>query len=134
VTAGRKRNLVGKLGVMLSVAGLFLAGCAGESESPGGSAQEADCIDLTGSATAEIVMLDNKFDPDCLTVSGDQGLAIRNEGNVVHDFSVEGSDIRLDVPPGEETNTEAIGGMLQPGEAKVLCTYHPEMTAEMTVT
>jgi hypothetical protein len=58
---------------MLSVTGLFLAGCAGESESPGGSAQE-DCIDLTWSATAEIVMLDNKFDPDCLTVSGDQGL------------------------------------------------------------
>jgi hypothetical protein len=60
-------------------------------------------------------MLDNKFDPDCFTVSGDQGLAIRNEGNVVHDFSVEGSDIRLDVPPGEETNTEAIGGIFSPG-------------------
>lgn len=125
-----------KLAVMLSASGLFLAGCAGESESPGGSAQEAasDCADLTGSASAEIVMLDNKFDPDCFTVSGDQGLTLRNEGNVVHDFSVEGSDIRLDVPAGEETNTEAIGEMVQPGDVKVVCTYHPEMTAEMTVT
>lgn len=117
---------------MLSAVALVGAGCGNEADQSAGQ-PGPDCVDLRGSAAAEVVMLDNKFDPDCFTVSRDQGLTLRNEGNALHDFAVEGSDIRLDVPSGEETNTEAIGEMLQPGDAKVVCTYHPGMGARMIV-
>ena len=124
--------------IPLVLIALFLAGCGGSSDpksSPGKSPQPAapDCADLTGSSTAEIKMLDNTFDPDCFTVSAEQGLTIRNEGTALHNFSVEGSDVDLDVPSGEETNTEAVGGILQPGDHKVTCKYHPEMVAELRV-
>lgn len=122
--------------ILLVVAGFLLAGCGGSSEpnsSAGESPQAAapDCVDLTGSPTAVIKMLDNKFDPDCFTVSDEQGLTIRNEGIALHNFSVEGSDVDLDVPSGEATNTEPVGGILQPGDHKVTCKYHPEMVAEL---
>jgi plastocyanin len=118
-----------RLVVMLCGFGLLAPGCGGASEQPG-----SECTDLTGSPTAEIVMLDNSFDPACFKVSGDQGLTIRNEGVALHDFVVEGSDVDLDVQAGEETNTEAIGGIVQPGDHKVTCTYHqPVMVAEMEV-
>lgn len=124
--------------ILLVVTGLFLSGCGGSSspKSSGGESPQAaapDCVDLSGSPTAEIKMLDNTFDPDCFTISAEQGLTIRNEGTALHNFSVEGSDVDLDVASGEETNTEAVGEILQPGDHKVTCKYHPEMVAELRV-
>jgi plastocyanin len=118
---------------MLSVFAVAVAACAGD---PDGSPPEAgaDCADLTGSATAAIAMLDNTFNPACFKVSEDQGLTLRNDGVALHNFKVEGSDVDLDVRAGEETNTEAIGGILEPGSYKVTCKYHlPLMVAEMEV-
>jgi hypothetical protein len=125
--------------ILLAVTALLLAGCGGSSE-PKSSARKSpqaaapDCVDLTGSPTAEIKMLDDKFDPDCFTISDEQELTIRNEGTALHNFSVEGSDIDLDVSAGEEANTVAIGGILSPGDNKVSCKYHlPTMVAELKV-
>lgn len=129
-----------RLVVVLAVTGLLVAGCAGDSgpktAAPGRSSPEPapECVDLTGSPTAEIKMLDNKFEPDCFSVAGDQSLSIRNEGAALHNFSVEGSDIDLDVQSGEQTNTEAIGEILQPGNYKIMCKYHaPAMVAQLKV-
>lgn len=132
---GRKENETMQRGAftLLVLFGLLLAGCGGgtSKESPQAA---PDCVDLTGSPTAEIKMLDNTFDPDCFTVSDEQGLTIRNEGTALHNFFVEGSDIDLDVASGEETNTEAVGKILQPGDHKVSCKYHlPTMVAELKV-
>ena len=122
-----------RLILMLSILPVAVAGCGGDSDgSP--PETEAACADLTGSPTATIVMLDNTFNPACFKVSENQGLTLRNEGVALHDFKVEGSDVDLDVRAGEETNTEAIGGILEPGSYKVTCTYHqPLMVAEMEV-
>jgi plastocyanin len=112
---------------------VFIAGCGGDSD---GAPPEAgaDCVDLRGSPTALIIMLDNSFNPACFKVSRDQSLTLRNEGVALHDFKVEGSDVDLDVRAGEETTTEAIGGVLEPGSYKVTCTYHlPVVVAEMEV-
>lgn len=116
-----------KLGVLLTAPGLLVVACAQDEP-------ETRCADLSGAATAEVVMLDNTFEPECFTVSRDQGLTIRNRGIALHNFSVQDSTIDLDVAAGNETNIEEIGEVLQRGDAKVVCTYHPEMLAEMRVT
>jgi hypothetical protein len=99
---------VRKLGVPLTASWLLFSGCAQEEPKP-------ECPDLTGAATAEIVMLDNTFEPDCFTVSRDQGLTIRNRGTALHNFSVQDSTINLDVAAGNETSVEEIGEVLQRG-------------------
>lgn len=120
--------------VVVAMIGLLLGACGGEpapkTAPPNGSAAP-ECLDLTGSPTAEITMVDNTFEPACFTVSDDQTLTIRNEGIALHNFSVKGTDVDLDVPSGEATNTEAVGGILQPGDYQVTCKYHPEMVAEL---
>jgi plastocyanin len=124
---------------------LLAAACAKGAE-PGGTAASptehagehttdpaAECTDLKGTGPAQIVLQDNAFDPACAVVSADQGLSLRNEGVALHSFTVENSDVDLDVAAGDTNNTEAIGGILEPGEYKVHCTYHVEMVAELHV-
>lgn len=125
---------------LLALSALLAAACGGGAEPEGKATEEpgdrhtAECVDLTGSATAEVVLLDNHFEPGCMTVSSDQSFTIRNDGAALHSFTVEGSGLDLDVKPGEETNTEAVGGILEPGTYKLFCKYHPPgMVADLTV-
>jgi plastocyanin len=83
-----------------------------------------DCVDLTGSDSARIVLRDFAFDPACSIVEADQGLSLPNEGEVQHNFSLEGPDVDLDIAAGEETNTEAIGGIAEPGTYTLFCKFH----------
>jgi plastocyanin len=94
---------------------------------------EPECADLTGSATAEIVMLDFAFDPFCAIVSADQKLEFPNEGKNRHSFTVPKLD--LVVLAGESKVTpKPIGEVLKPGETHTYtCKYHPPMTGELRV-
>ena len=99
-----------------------------------------ECVDLTGSPLALVTMVDNKFDPDCFTVSKEQGLMIRNEGVSLHNLSTDfrkaltGTDIDVDVSAGERANTEAVGEILKPGDYAVFCKYHlPTMVAQLKI-
>ena len=66
------------------------------------------------------------FAPPCLEMPTDQGLRLHNEGDVEHNFSVEGvSGIDVDVSPGDENNTEATG--LAPGDVHVLLQVPPRV-------
>lgn len=137
-----QKNLI----ALIASVGLLTAGCGGgpaaETDRPAepSHARPQDCIDLTGSATAHITMTDNRFDPACYTVSSDQSLTVRNEGVSLHNLSVDfrkaltGRDLDVDVSSGEETRTEAIGEILEPGEYRVFCKYHlPTMVAAMEI-
>jgi plastocyanin len=51
------------------------------------------------------------------------GLSIKNNGDNLHNFSVEGfAGIDVDIQPGEENNTEATE--LPAGTHVVFCKYH----------
>jgi plastocyanin len=108
------------------------------AEPPKESAQ--DCIDFRGKPVALVTMVDNEFDPDCFTVSGEQSLTIRNEGVSLHNLSVDfrkaltGADLDIDVSSGEEINTHPVGEILEPGNRKAFCKYHlPTMVAELEI-
>jgi plastocyanin len=98
---------------------------------------ETACTDasLTGTVEVRVVARDFAFDPSCLIVLGGQGLVIRNAGSNLHNFTVQGSPIGIDVPPGEVVRTEAVGGAVPPGTYSFYCIYHrgQGMTGELTV-
>jgi plastocyanin len=125
-------------GVMQVVAPVGAPQTSRPPASPEKSAQ--DCIDLTVEPAALIRMVDNRFDPDCLIVSSEQPLTIRNDGVSLHNLSVDfrkaltGSDLDIDVSSGEEINTDAVGRILKPGTLEIFCKYHlPTMVAELTI-
>jgi plastocyanin len=94
-----------------------------------------DCVDATTEPTVEVVQVDFDFEPPCLVVLAGQSLEIRNEGTVVHNFSVEGTSVSLDTQPGEQTSTEPIGGAVLPGTHRFFCSYHQDrgMDGDITV-
>ena len=63
-----------------------------------------------------------------------QGLSLHNNGDVVHNFSIANTLIDLDTRPGEETNSEAIGGVVRPGVYEFFCKYHRDKGMSGTVT
>jgi plastocyanin len=107
-----------------------------EPESPSPGAQDAGCEDATtGEAEVTLTQNDNSFSPDCLIVLGGQGLELVNQGANRHNLTIEGTDVDLDVEPGDTTRTEAIGGIVEPGSYEFFCTFHQSfgMDGEITV-
>jgi hypothetical protein len=56
----------------------------GPARAGSGTARDDDCIHLTRGETAEIVVLDNMFAPECPVVVSDQILRLRNLGVRTH--------------------------------------------------
>jgi plastocyanin len=95
----------------------------------------ADCEDATvGGANVTVRLEDNVFDPPCLVVLGGQNLRLVNEGANLHNFSVEETQVDMDVPTGTTQNTEAIGQVVPAGTFTFFCTYHRELGMEGDIT
>lgn len=116
---------------------LVLTACGGQGKKaspPTSPSPEPACADMTGAPQAVLEMGDNFFEPTCLQVSTDQSLTIRNMGALLHNMQLENVDLDIDVQPGEESNTEAIGGIVEAGTYKFICKYHPvQMIGELQV-
>lgn len=100
-------------------------------------APTADCEDVTvEDAVVTLTMEDNAFDPACLVMLGGQSFRLRNRGTNLHNFSVEGTQVNIDVPPGEAIATEPIGQVVESGTFTYFCKYHRQlgMDGDMTVT
>jgi plastocyanin len=95
----------------------------------------ADCEDATvGGANVRLRLEDNVFDPPCLVVLGGQNLRLVNEGANLHNFSVEETQVDVDVPTGTNENTEAIGQVVPAGTFTFFCKYHRELGMEGDIT
>jgi plastocyanin len=107
------------------------------SPSPSPSPTDGGCTDasVTGEFGVPVTERDFSFDPACLIMLGGQGLVLRNRGSVVHNFTVEGTDLDLDLDPGDVNRTEAIGGVVAPGTYTYFCKFHRAqgMEGEITV-
>lgn len=153
---GPTRYALASMAPALIVLALLLAACAEEtaappaSESPtpeatfAPSAQtpspepplDAECVDATATGRAQVTirLVDDEFVPACLTVLGGQGIKLANRGASVHNFSVEGSEVDFDVPPGETISTEAIAGAVEAGAHEFFCEYHRSRGMEGQIT
>jgi plastocyanin len=100
-------------------------------------APAADCEDATlEGALVTLRQEDNVFDPECLVVLGGQSLRIRNVGANVHNFSVEGTTVDLDLQPGSQDDTEPVATIIAAGRYTFFCKFHRSigMEGEITIT
>ncbi len=79
-------------------------------------------------------MKDNSYEPPCFTVSAQQSLEVRNEGQAPHTLTSDVIDLDVRVDPGQTGETEPIGRIFtEPGTYDFHCTLHAGMSGELTV-
>jgi plastocyanin len=69
-------------------------------------------------------MEDFSFDPATVTASTSQDIVLVNNGQALHNFSIEGTPIDQDVNPGQTVTLPAPGPSFQPGSYDFFCKYH----------
>ncbi len=85
------------------------------------------CTDVSASATEPLIVAgESFFAPSCLVVSAGQSLVVRNEGNALHNLTVDGTWFGVDVPPGGEIRVPSLARVVgaNPGTYTYSCTYH----------
>ena len=121
--------LARRLLVVLALSSLALTACGG-----GGSEGGEDCADLSNQGDTFSVTIENfEFTPSCFTASASQSIRVHNADDAVHSFTLQGTDIDVDIAAGETFEGEAISGVVEPGTYALICTYHPEMKGDVTV-
>jgi plastocyanin len=104
------------IGILL--AGALLASCGG-NDAGGGATAGADGERSSGT-TSTITMRDDEFVPSAATIAvGD--VALVNEGESPHNFTIEGQGVDVDVDPGT-TTTQAID--VAAGTYTIFCAFH----------
>jgi hypothetical protein len=87
-----------------------------------------------------VVAVDNHFHDihpsDPPTLGEDRPFEVKNEGLNLHNFTVVGTGISVDIPPGGSLRWSRLGDHLKPGFYTVVCTYHTwiGMTGNFAVT
>jgi hypothetical protein len=75
-----------------------------------------------------VVAVDNHFHDihpsDPPTIAANRPFIVKNEGYNLHNFTVVGTNISIDIKPGHEFVWPTIGAHLKPGHYKIICTYH----------
>jgi plastocyanin len=86
------------------------------------------------------VAVDNHFHDihpsDPPTISANRGFVVKNEGRNLHNFTVVGTLISVDIAPGHALRWKHIGHHVKPGFYQVFCKYHAYlgMTGDFYVT
>jgi plastocyanin len=87
------------------------------------------CSTFTTSTSVE--MDDFSYGPVCVQVDAGSTLALDNVGAAPHTFTVDGTDVSVDVAAGAQGTADLSG--VAGGTYTVLCTYHPQMKATLEV-
>jgi len=87
------------------------------------------CSMFTSSTTVE--MDDFSYGPACVQVDAGGTLALDNVGAAPHTFTIEGTEVSVDVAAGAQGSADLSG--VAAGTYTVLCTYHPQMKATIEV-
>jgi len=78
-----------------------------------------------------VVAVDNHFHDihyqELNPISQDRPFEVKNEGRNLHNFTVIGTGISIDIRPGHEFTWPRLGDVLKPGTYQVVCTYHDYM-------
>jgi plastocyanin len=113
---------IGRVAVITAL--VLLAACGGDEAPP------ASCSDPVDATTVELS--DFAFRPNCLSADAGATITLENTGDAPHTFTVEGTDVDVEVDPGSSAEASLSGA--EPGTYAVTCTLHPQMEATLTVT
>jgi hypothetical protein len=87
-----------------------------------------------------VVAVDNHFHDihpiDDPSIASHRAFVVKNEGFNLHNFTVIGTTISIDLKPGDVLRWRHLGNHLQPGTYHVVCAYHADqrMRGIFTVT
>jgi hypothetical protein len=118
---------------VLAVLALALTGCAVSSgAAPSTSYTYSPPVVISSpnstSGPYVVVAVDNHFHDihptDPPTIAADRPFVVKNEGFNLHNFTVVGTHISIDLRPGAQFAWAHIGAHLAPGTYHVVCTFH----------
>jgi plastocyanin len=112
---------------MLLLSTLLAAGgvaCSSEAEAP------PPCDEPVSTDTAKMGEL--YFEPACLQATDGDTIRVVNEGDVVHTYTVRGTDIEANIEGGGEGDI-TITGLTAGTVYEVICIYHSDMTASLKI-
>jgi plastocyanin len=115
-----------RITLMSSIAAVVLTLAACSSEPP--SAAEV-CPSPTDTTSVEIA--DFSYTPGCVAADAGTTLELRNTGDAPHTFTVNETEIDVEVDAGG-TDTVDLAGVA-PGTYEVVCTLHPQMEAALQI-
>ncbi|MBI5946966.1 MAG: cupredoxin domain-containing protein [Chloroflexi bacterium] len=134
-----KRDRIVRIGVVAAVTGLLaLAAACGGSPGAGSTPQVqskptgASAASATPAHTdhaAVIDQLDMAFKPARVSIKVGQTVLIKNSEAPIHTGNINGKNITGNMKKGDSTAWTATA----PGEYKVTCDYHPQMSATIVV-
>ncbi len=103
-------------------------GAAGGGEDNGGGEDDGG----SGSAAVTVQVNNFLFAPSDIEVAAGSEIEVKNgNANTPHTFTVEGTDIDLELSP---MDSEDVTIDLDPGSYDVICRFHGQMSATLTVT
>jgi len=82
------------------------------------------CSDQAKGAGFTIVMRNKRFVPSCVVVTGVDGFRLRNRDSVVHNFTIEGTKLSVDVSPSNRVTEPALMPGVPPGTYRFYCRFH----------
>ena len=98
------------------------SGAGGGGEDDGGGGEEAATVQVNNFL----------FAPSDIEVAAGSEIEVKNgNANTPHTFTVEGTNIDLELSP---MDSEDVTIDLDPGSYDVICRFHGQMTASLTVT
>jgi plastocyanin len=109
---------------IIAMAAFLLAGACG-----GGAEPDPSCTDPDPASS--VALADFEFQPACIGAASGASIALENTGAAPHTFTIEGTDVDVDLPAGENGTTSLEG--VDAGAYAITCTYHPQMTGTAVV-
>ncbi|MFN8234293.1 MAG: hypothetical protein U0V56_12775 [Actinomycetota bacterium] len=106
-------------------------GCAGSGAEPTPTVAP-DCDDLSAEPTYTIELVDYAFHPSCAIVTTEAPFELRNTGEAVHTFTLDGTAVDIEVGPGDDFASED-GLDVRPGVYLLRCTLHEQMFGTLEV-
>jgi hypothetical protein len=122
------------LPALAALVALAAAGCASSppaSSGPTPGSGSTDKVFLRPYRTTGpfvVVAVDDHFHDihpiDRTHIAADRPFVVKNEGSNLHNFTVVGTGISVDIPPGKALRWPVLGDELKPGTYRVVCKYH----------
>jgi len=107
-------------------------GGGGATSTPSGAAGGGEDDGGGGEAAATVQVNNFLFAPSDIEVAAGSEIEVKNgNANTPHTFTVEGTDIDLELSP---MDSEDVTIDVDPGSYDVICRFHGQMTATLTVT
>jgi hypothetical protein len=126
--------------VLAAVGMLVLAACATAGAHPDRPFLRVETPPEPTTGPFVVVAVDNHFHDihyaERNDISENRPFVVKNEGRNLHNFTVIGTHISIDIWPGHQFRWSRLGDHLAPGTYQVICKYHTyvNMGGHFTVT